>query len=306
MKKLRLALDWTPNVNHIGFFIAKDHGFYTDEQIDIEILNPKEDNYAVTPGKKVELGSADLAIAPLETVISFNNKANKVHLVAIYAVLQEDLSSIASLKSTHLSSPKHLDTKVYASYKARYEDHIVRQMVKNDGGRGDFKITYPEKLGIWNTLLKGDADATWIFDNWEGVEAETQNIALNKFRMKDFGIPYCYSPIVLVKQEAINADKSAYVQFIKATRKGFLYAAEHPAEALEVLKKYVTAEDLQNIDLEKTLESTLPYIGDEETCGRMLPERIQQFLNWIVEHQLENEGILQQHLYTNELIETVK
>ena len=46
MKKLRLALDWTLNVNHIGFFIAKDHGFYTDEQIDIEILNPKEDNYA--------------------------------------------------------------------------------------------------------------------------------------------------------------------------------------------------------------------------------------------------------------------
>jgi hypothetical protein len=156
MIKLKLALDWTPNVNHIGFLIAKELGFYHQQGIDLEILNPKEDNYAMTPGKKLELDLTDFAIA-------------------IYAILQNDLSCIATLQSSNIPSPKWLDGKIYASYKARYEDHIVREMIKNDGGEGNLEIIYPEKLGIWNTLLSGQADATWIFDNWEGVEARGKN-----------------------------------------------------------------------------------------------------------------------------------
>jgi len=155
MIKLKLALDWTPNVNHIGFIIAKELGFYSQQGIDLEILNPKDDNYSLTPGKKLELDIADFAIAPFETVISLNNKANRVEAKAIYAVLQKDLSCIVTLKSSNITSPKMLDGKSYASYKARYEDHIVKEMIKNGGGEGDLHITYPEKLGIWNTLLTG-------------------------------------------------------------------------------------------------------------------------------------------------------
>jgi ABC-type nitrate/sulfonate/bicarbonate transport system substrate-binding protein len=166
MIKLKLALDWTPNVNHIGFFIAKDLGFYKQQGIDLEILNPKDDNYAMTPGKKLELDIADFAIAPFETVISLNNKVNQVQAVAVSAIMQKDVSSIVSLKSSNIISPKQLDGKTYASYKARYEDHIVNEMIKNDGGKGELNIIYPEKLGIWNTLLSGNAHATWIFDNW--------------------------------------------------------------------------------------------------------------------------------------------
>jgi ABC-type nitrate/sulfonate/bicarbonate transport system substrate-binding protein len=42
MIKLKLALDWTPNINHIGFLIAKELGFYKQQGIDLEILNPQE------------------------------------------------------------------------------------------------------------------------------------------------------------------------------------------------------------------------------------------------------------------------
>jgi ABC-type nitrate/sulfonate/bicarbonate transport system substrate-binding protein len=33
MTKIKLALDWTPNINHIGFFIAKDLGFFKNQGI---------------------------------------------------------------------------------------------------------------------------------------------------------------------------------------------------------------------------------------------------------------------------------
>ena len=146
MTPLKIALDWTPNTNHIGIFAAKKLGFYKEQGIEVEILNPISDNYQVTPGKKLALGIADFAIAPFETVISLNNKENAIDAIAVFAILQEDISSIASLKSSKIKTPKLLDGKTYASYKARYEDSIVKEMVKNDGGTGALQITYPAKF----------------------------------------------------------------------------------------------------------------------------------------------------------------
>ena len=62
MKKLRIALDWTANNNHTGFYVAQRQGFYKQVGIDLEIVTPDQDNSAVTPAKKVELGTADFRI----------------------------------------------------------------------------------------------------------------------------------------------------------------------------------------------------------------------------------------------------
>ncbi len=302
MKTLKIALDWTPNINHIGILIAKELGFYKDKGIALDIINPLDDNYELTPGKKLELGLADFAIAPFETVISLNNKENKVDALAIYAILQEDISSIASLKSKNLTKPKLLDGKIYASYKARYEDKIVKELVKNDGGAGNVEIIYPDKLGIWNTLIEGKADATWIFDNWEGVEANVKNIELNTWSLKDYGIPYGYSPVIITKNSNIKKLKKHYSNFVKATKKGYLFALENDSETLSILEKYVTEYDLKNINLKEALYATKPFIGNINTCGSMHPKRVSSFLNWLVDKELESVVIKEQTLFSNEFL----
>jgi ABC-type nitrate/sulfonate/bicarbonate transport system substrate-binding protein len=303
MTEIKLALDWTPNINHIGFLISKELGFYDQQGIDLVILNPKDDNYLMTPGKKLELDLADFAITPFETVISLNNKDKKVQAIAIYAVLQEDLSCIASLRDSNIASPKLLDGKIYASYKARYEDHIVRQMIKNNGGKGELKIIYPDKFGIWNTLLEGEADSTWIFENWEGVEAKSKNVELNMFKMNQFNIPYAYSPVILTKQENLVTKRDACANFVKATKKGFLYVKDNQEESKSILKRYVTEYDLENIDIDKSLAMTFPHFGDEVNCGIMEQEKVVLFLKWLVDNKLEDNRILEQSLFTNELFE---
>lgn len=303
MEAIKLAIDWTPNVNHIGFFVARDIGLYEKNGITLEIHNPLDDNYRITPAKKLELDLADFAIAPFETIISLNNKIDKVDAIGVFAILQNDLSSIATLRESNINSPRDLDNTIYASYKARYEDQIVKQMIINDGGTGNIHIIYPDKLGIWNTLLEGKATATWIFDNWEGIEAETKNIQLQKFKMSDFGIPYGYSPVLLTKQTNITTKKDLYIRFLKATKEGFLYAKNNIDESISILQKYLTAYDLQHIDLIKSFKATVPHFGDEKNCGEMEEDRVISFLEWIVEQQLETKLILEQHLYTNELLE---
>jgi ABC-type nitrate/sulfonate/bicarbonate transport system substrate-binding protein len=302
MKTIKIALDWTPNTNHIGIFIAKELNYYADVDLDVITLNPAEDNYEVTPGKKLELDDADFAIAPFETVISLNNKQNKVNAIAVFAILQEDISSIVTLKTSDLERPKALENKIYASYKARYEDAIVKQMLKNDGGQGNLKIVYPEKLGIWNTLVTTEADATWIFDNWEGIEAESNGIELNKFYLRDYEIPYGYSPVFIAKKENVFTYKKEYSHFIAATRKGYLFVKDNPEQAKSILEKYVSETDKFKINIQKSIEYTIPFFGDETNCGTMNSQRVTDFLNWLITHNLESEILLSQDLFTNELI----
>ncbi|WP_448519743.1 ABC transporter substrate-binding protein [Rhodoflexus sp.] len=302
MFTIKIALDWTPNTNHTGFFIAQELGFYAEAGLQVEILHPGNDNYAVTPAKKLMLGEVDFAIAPSESVISLNTKAEPFSVKAVAALLQEDLSAIVTLAASNINRPQLLDGKIYASYKARYEDEIVRQMIINDGGKGDLQITYPEKLGIWDTLLAGKADATWIFTNWEGVEAEQKGILLNYFRMADFGIPYGYSPVLLVADEKIAAHEASYRKFLQATKKGFLYVQQHIEESATVLKPFLSDRDRANVDVVRSQQQTAAFYGTAENWGTMQPERVLAFLNWLQIRGLEPHAVELQSKFSNELL----
>lgn len=290
MKKLKIALDWTANTNHTGFYVAQQKGFYEEMGLDLEILTPALDNYATTPAKKVELGEVDFALCPLESVISYRTKKKPFDAVALAALFQEDISAIATLMDKNIQGPKDLDGLIYASYKARYEDEMVRQMIKNDGGKGNIEIVYPEKLGIWETILKGKADATWIFENWEGVRAKNEGVELKLFYMKDYDIPYSYSPIIMAGKKATEKNLEEYSQFLKATKKGYLYAKAHPREAVKVISPFVAQQDT-NIDLVESQEYTSSFYGDERTWGIMEKGKVNSFLDWLKSKGLENKEL---------------
>jgi len=301
MTRLKLALDWRPNTNHTGFFVAKHLGYYKELDLEVDIISTEDDNYAVTPAKKVEMGLADLALCPLESIISYRTKAQPIKAIAIGTVFKEDISAVCTLKHSGLIRPKDLDKRVYASYKARYEDRIVQQMIKNDGGKGKLTFIYPEKLGIWNTLLSGNADATWIFVNWEGVEAESQDIELNLFKMSDFGIPYGYSPVIMTTEDQINRQKSAYKAFMTATKKGFQYAAGHYKYSADILSEYISEND-KYVDLHKSQIMTSPSYGDPSKWGHMDVKKVQKFINWLSKHKLERTKLKAETIVTNSLL----
>ncbi|MEM1137672.1 MAG: ABC transporter substrate-binding protein [Bacteroidota bacterium] len=301
MKSLKIALDWTPNVNHIGFLVAQEIGLYSQVNLDIEILHPGTDNYLTTPAKKVELAAADFALCPMESIISYRTKTYPFGLKAVAAIFQEDLSAIACLANNTIDSPKALDGKIYASYKARYEDEIVKQMIRNDGGNGDIEITYPEKLGIWETIINGKSDATWIFLNWEGIQAESLDMDLQLFKMRDFHIPYAYSPVIAADEYKIQSEHETYKAFLLATKKGFLYAKENLADSAHILAKYIPDRD-QNIDLVKSLTYSTQYLGNNTNWGLMEEKSVAEFLTWIYKHNLETKQLIVSDLITNELL----
>ncbi|MDA9554867.1 ABC transporter substrate-binding protein [Pelobium sp.] len=302
MEKLAIALDWTPNTIHTGFFVAKHLNFYQDLGIDLEIITPLSDNYQTTPAKKLELGLVDFALAPTESVISLLTKANKFDVKAIAALLQSDCSAIITLKQSGLDTPKSLDQHIYASYKARYEDFIVKKMIMNDGGEGNIKISYPDKLDIWDTLLNKEADATWIFTHWEGLAAESKNILLNEFKLQDFGIPYSYSPVIIASEETIHHKANLVKAFLEATKKGYLYCINHPKEAIDILSKDVPERDKARIDLLKSQEIINKSYTKDGIWGAMDAEIFNRFIKWLKENKIEESQITAENLYTNDLL----
>ncbi len=304
--RIRLALDWTPNTNHTGFYVAAASGAYEEIGVDVEFILPDADNYELTPAKRVAQGNADLAITPSESVYSY--QANGVPLVAVAAVLARDASAIVTLKQRGITRPQQLDGKVYASYKARYEDEIIRQLIKNDGGKGQFISHQPARLDIWNALLTNEADATWIFLPWEGVEAEDRGIELNTFVLSDYEIPYGYSPILTAHRDWITQHPEALRRFLIATTGGFLFAAHNPDKAAQYLMEtasHPTLSDPGFVEQSQQLASDY-YLNDEGQWGVMQPGVWLSFTNWLIRHHLLTDaagdvvqGLDPTTLYTN-------
>lgn len=180
-------------------FIAKAKGMYAAHGLDVVLRSPHVDEYKSTPASHLVAGDAQLAITPSETVVSHNTwpDNSKPKLKAVATLLQQDTSAIVTLKSSGLDRPSKLDGATYGSYGARYEGRIVQQMIKNDGGAGEYTEVVSPMLGLWNTLLNGSCDATWVFMGWEGVEAALKGVELNVFRLKDYGVSYGYSPVLV-------------------------------------------------------------------------------------------------------------
>ena len=280
--KLKLALDWTPNINHIGFYVAKEKGFFKELNIDIEIISPETDSYKYSPAKKIELNLADLALCPTESIISFRTKKKPFKLYALATIFQSDISAIAVVKSNNINSPKDLDGRSYASYGARYEDLIIKQLIKNDGGKGNIKIYYPERLGVWNTVANNKYDSTWIFLNWEGIEKPN----LKFFKLSDYNIPYSYSPLITTSAKLVQEKKDIIKMFLKATKKGFLYSINNVQESSEILYKYLSESD-KKINLENAINFSRKYFGDQQSFGKIDQNVFSEFFQWLNLNKIE-------------------
>jgi ABC-type nitrate/sulfonate/bicarbonate transport system substrate-binding protein len=314
MTEIELALDWTPNTNHTGFYVAEATGYYDDVDLDLRIRSPAEDGYEQTPAKRVATGESTVAIAPSESAISYHTHPEYDSLTAIGAVCQQDTSAIVALGDSDIDRPASLDGKTYASYDARFEDHIVEQLVRNDGGNGDIEITTPPKLGIWNTLIDGDADATWVFMPWEGVLAERDGIELTPFYLDEYDVPYGYTPLLLARPEAITSQSDELSQFLAATGRGYQFAAENPDEAARILGE--TADGPEPLDDEQFLIESQRrladnYLTENGVWGRMEQDRWAQFVEWLADEeilttvdgeQIPASEIEVADLYTNDLL----
>ncbi|HET7672940.1 MAG TPA: ABC transporter substrate-binding protein [Candidatus Saccharimonadales bacterium] len=228
---ISLALDWTPNTNHTGIYVAQAKGWYKDQGIDLKIL-PYSDS--ASSDVLVATGKADTGIGFTEYIVS--DAAVGSDVVSIASIIAHNTSVIAVRKDSGITSPAQLDGKTFGGFGAPYEKAVMGQVIKNAGGSGDFK-TVTVNTSPLQALKDKSIDFAWVFNGWEGIQAKHEGLQLKTFTLQDWGIPDYSTPNIISSPETIKNKHDALKKFMAATAKGYEYARSHPEESAKLLIK---------------------------------------------------------------------
>ena len=225
---VRLALDWTPNTDHTGFYVAQTNGWYAQAGVRLQILPYNN----TAPETLMGAAQADCGIS-FQDSLTFAVAAG-VKIKSVMAILQHTASAIAVLADSGITRPRELDGKTYASFGYPAELPTVKAVIKADGGTGTFKTVIADSTA-YEALYSHKADFTIPFTAWEGVEATERGIALRYFRFQDYGFPDFYQVVLACSKDWLGAHPDLARRFVGATVQGFQYAADHPADAAAIL-----------------------------------------------------------------------
>jgi ABC-type nitrate/sulfonate/bicarbonate transport system substrate-binding protein len=294
-----LMLDWTPNTNHAGIYLAKANGWYEEEGIDLEIIEPGQ----TTVDQVVAAGQAEFGISIQESVVPA--RAQGIPIVSVAAIVQHNDSSFMSLESDGITRPKDLEGKTYAGYGGVLETALLDQLVECDGG----DPATIEEVEVGNTnflaLLEDDrADFVWIFEGWDGVRAreiEKKPISTLKFRDHFDCIPDWYTPVIITSESMIADDPDTVRAFMAATARGYEEAgrdAEASADAL--------LEGAPELDEPLVRAAAEYYVGKYVDEGRQWGLQDEAIWTGFVQFLLD-AGLIDQEIdvadaYTNEFI----
>jgi len=219
-----LALDWTPNTNHTGFYVAQHSGWYAQNAVDLQFIPYASAN----PETLVGAGQADCGISTEEGA-TFAIAAG-AREQSVMAILQHTASEIAVLAGGPITRPRDLDGKVYAGFGSPQEEPLLRSVIKADGGKGVF-TTVTLDTAAYEALYTGKADAAITFSAWEAIEAKERRIGLRTFAFTDYGLPDSYAVVLVCNDNWLAANGDVARRFLAATVRGFQLAATDPTTA---------------------------------------------------------------------------
>lgn len=228
-EKVTVALDWTPNTNHIGLFVARDKGFYKEAGIDVEILPYTDTSAATLVANRV----ANFGV--MGSIGLFTQRTAGADLVATYAIVQTETGRVVFKASREdIKSPKDLDGKTYGGFGSAWENALLSSIIRNDGGKGEFQ-TVTLGTSAYQALENGAVDFTLEVYTWEGVKAQLDGVKQRSFRYADFGVPDEHTAILGSSRAFLDKNPKAAEAFLQATRRGYEFAADHPDEATDLL-----------------------------------------------------------------------
>src|SRR5260370_833222 len=226
---MNLALDWTPNTNHTGIYVALAQNWYRAEGIDLPLL-PYSSN--VSPDVLVSSGKADVGVSATEGIVT--DAAVGQPVVSLAAIIQHNTSALVTLASSNLNSPRDLDGKIYGGFGAPYEGAVVGAIIRKAGGKGTFQnVTL--NVDTMQALETKQIDFAWVFEGWEVIQAERAGFKLNVFPITSYGIPDYYTPNIITSPQEMKQDPGLLRRFMVATAQGYNYARTHAKEAAQML-----------------------------------------------------------------------
>jgi len=312
--KLKVALDWTPNVIHSGMYLAQIENLWEGSGLEVEYISVEIDNYQKKTTQRLAEGEVHIALSPSEHLLDYRLLQKEQYPIkAIATVMQQETSAFVTLPESEIIRPSQLDGKTYGGYKTQLEKELLTNLIQQDGGKGDIDLVTPPRLEVFEAFLQQQFDTAWVFMPWEGVIAERRGKKLNAFHLHNYQIPYGYSPILMVREDVLNKEKETLQAFLTAVGKGYQQAASNPEETAQKLVAHIVHPNFQDVDfITQAMQVIAPsFLNEQQQWGIMQAERWTAYIQWLNNHKLLKrydssklpaEQVDVDSLYTNALL----
>lgn len=228
---VRIALDYSANVNYLGIYVAQEKGYFARQHITLKIIP-----YANTPAETlVESGATDLGISyPPDVII---NRAKGLEYKAVAALAARNTTGLAVLASSRYTRPAQLSGALYGGFGIASDEALVTAVLKGDGvAKPSFKQVVLN-TDVYDALSKNRIQYTAVFGGIDDVTARLQGIKLRVFPYRRYlGAAGNYPNVVFVASDRTIAKKEdALRRTLAALAQGYEYSAKHPADAERIL-----------------------------------------------------------------------
>ncbi len=298
--KITIALDWTPNTNHTGIYVADKLGYFEDAGIEVEIIEALESGAEAVVGS----GTAQFGISFQDYLVPLfaAPEDEQLPITAVAAIIQHNTSGIISPKALGITTPSELCGHSYATWELPIEQAIMKKVITDDNGNWDEVELIPQYVENIQGAFDSGIDSVWIYYGWDGVNTELAGVETNFFYFKDYGdeLDY-YSPVIIGNSEYMSENSDTTKKFLEAVKKGYEYSIENPEEAAKIL-----VEANEGLDLELCTASQKwladKYQDDAAEWGVIDSERWDSFFAWVYENGLCESEIPEGYGFTNEYL----
>ncbi|AWT49233.1 nitrate ABC transporter substrate-binding protein [Psychrobacter sp. YP14] len=286
-----ISLDWVPNTNHTGLYVAQDKGYFKEQGLEVQIVQPSEDSASTL----VANDRADFGIYFQPNMVSRLEKG--VPITAVAAILQHNPAGLLSLKSLGAKSPKDLNGKRYSTWEDPIDDATVSHIVGND------LVKIPgEATDATVALRMNQFDYILAYYGWDGVHAKLKGVDTNFFFLRDYEPIFdYYAPVVITNNKLLNSNPQLVKKTLAAMKKGYIYAAKNPEESANILIKYAP-ETNKELALASQKYISKQYLDDEGDWGKFDYDRWDRFYDWVYKQGLIDKPLPPQAGVSNDYL----
>ncbi len=301
LEKITLVLDWTPNTNHTGIFVARDKGYFKEQGLDVKIVQAPEDGAEALTAS----GNADFGISFQDSIAPAFAQAEPLPVTAVAAILQHNTSGLVSLKDKNIDSPKDLEGKTYATWDLPVEKAMVQSIMEKDGGDFSKLKLIPSTVTDIVSALETNIDSVWIFEAWDGMVLKSKDITTNYLDFKDINPIFdYYTPILIGNNNFLEKNPETSRKFLTALNKGYEFCIDNPKEAGDILLKEAPELDENLVRLSQEFLSK-EYKADASQWGIISKSRWNGFYNWLYDNKLIDTKIEDDFGFTNDFLPVI-
>lgn len=298
LREVTVLLDWVPNTNHTGMYVAIEKGFYREEGLEVSIIQPSEGG----PAGLIAAGQGEFGISYQEQVTYARTSKEPLPVVAIAAIIQHNTSGFASPVEKGIQRPRNFEGKKYGGWGSPVEEAMIKALMESD--EADFEKTEIVTIGAIDffTAVQEYVDYTWIYYGWDGVAAEVKNFPIHFILLQDYASELdFYTPVMIAREQLLANEPELIRKFLQATRKGYQYSIDNPESAVQDLLNYAPEID-RKIAIASQQYLAGQYLADAPYWGVMEKQRWEDYAQWMFERGLIDRMLNVEASFTNQFL----